>query len=115
MIHKLIILFPSQQVLFDANGIIKKYESAEVILKEFYDLRLKRYQMRKDYLVGMLGAQAKKLQNQARFITEKIDKKIAIGMLLLMVESGRLFSEGFLSRFKLFDYSVHRNIIFVLA
>lgn len=36
------------------------------ILREFYALRLDFYGKRKDYLVGMLGAEAAKLTNQAR-------------------------------------------------
>lgn len=46
------------------------------ILKEFYTLRLKMYQKRKDYLEGMLEAEAKRLSNQARFIMEKCDGKL---------------------------------------
>ena len=37
-------------------------------MKEFYPLRLKLYGERKDFLLGMLTAEALKLSNQARFI-----------------------------------------------
>ncbi len=37
------------------------------------------YLKRKDYLVGMLSAEAAKLTNQARLIMEKIQGKIVIG------------------------------------
>ena len=67
------------QVLFDSNGCIKRYECVEDILKEFFELRLTYYQKRKDYLEGLLSAEASKLSNQARFILEKIDGTISIG------------------------------------
>ncbi len=42
-------------------------------------MRLKLYDRRKEYLVGMLSAEAAKLTNQARFIVEKIEGKVSIG------------------------------------
>lgn len=66
--------------MFDAFGCLKKYENTTDILKEFYTLRLERYVMRKAYLEGMLQAQSDKLNNQARFIIEKIEGVIVIGM-----------------------------------
>ena len=50
-------------------------------MKEFYPLRLKLYGDRKDFLTGMLTAEALRLSNQARFILEKIGGKISIGKL----------------------------------
>lgn len=67
------------QVLFDHVGFLKKYETAEDILQEFYELRLRYYGLRKDWLTGMLGAESAKLNNQARFILEKIEGIIVIG------------------------------------
>ncbi|KAJ7313562.1 hypothetical protein JRQ81_005053 [Phrynocephalus forsythii] len=68
----------NNMVLFDHVGCLKKYETAEDILREFYDLRLRYYSLRKDWLVGMLSAESGKLNNQARFILEKIEGKIVI-------------------------------------
>ncbi|KAH0626856.1 hypothetical protein JD844_002113 [Phrynosoma platyrhinos] len=68
----------NNMVLFDHVGCLKKYETAEDILREFYELRLRYYSLRKDWLVGMLGAESAKLNNQARFILEKIEGKIVI-------------------------------------
>lgn len=65
-------------VLFDHMGCLKKYETVQDILKEFFDLRLSYYGLRKEWLVGMLGAESTKLNNQARFILEKIQGKITI-------------------------------------
>ena len=41
-------------------------------------LRLKFYQKRKNYLEGMLEAEALKLSNQARFILEKCDGSLVV-------------------------------------
>lgn len=48
------------------------------ILKEFYALRLKMYQKRKEYLEGALEAEAAKLSNQARFIMEKCSGELVV-------------------------------------
>lgn len=71
-------------------GCLKKYETVQDILKEFFDLRLHYYSLRKEWLVGMLGAESTKLNNQARFILEKIQGKITIGELteVRIVNSG---------------------------
>ncbi|KAJ6660677.1 hypothetical protein lerEdw1_017674 [Lerista edwardsae] len=68
----------NNMVLFDHVGCLKKYEIAEDILREFYELRLRYYCLRKDWLTGMLAAESAKLNNQARFILEKIEGKIVI-------------------------------------
>jgi len=68
----------SSMVLFDANGCLRKYNSPLEIMQEFYDLRLKYYAKRKDYLEGMLEAEALKLTNQARFILEKCDGTLTV-------------------------------------
>lgn len=48
-------------------------------MKDFFELRLKYYVLRKDWLIGMLGAESSKLSNQARFILEKIQGTLVIG------------------------------------
>ncbi|CAJ0964566.1 unnamed protein product [Ranitomeya imitator] len=68
----------NSMVLFDHMGCLKKYETVQDILKEFFDLRLHYYSLRKEWLMGMLGAEAARLNNQARFILEKIQGKITI-------------------------------------
>lgn len=60
-------------------GCLKRYDSVQDILKEFFELRLHYYKLRKDWLVGSLGAEAAKLSNQARFVLEKIEGKVTIG------------------------------------
>ncbi|XP_044152545.1 DNA topoisomerase 2-alpha [Bufo gargarizans] len=68
----------NSMVLFDHTGCLKKYESVLDILREFYELRLRYYGLRKDWLLGMLTAEASRLSNQARFILEKIEGKVVI-------------------------------------
>uniref|UniRef100_A0A4W4H9A8 DNA topoisomerase 2 n=1 Tax=Electrophorus electricus TaxID=8005 RepID=A0A4W4H9A8_ELEEL len=68
----------NSMVLFDHMGCLKRYESVQEILKEFFELRLHYYKLRKDWLVGSLGAESAKLSNQARFVLEKIEGKISI-------------------------------------
>ena len=57
---------------------MKKYNDACEILKDFYELRFEFYGKRKQYLEGMLEAEALKLSNQARFILEKCDGSLVI-------------------------------------
>ena len=79
------------QVLFDHTGSLQKYESVMDILKEFFQLRMKYYGLRKEWLLGMLGAESAKLSNQARFILEKIQGTLVIGASPLTPKSTFLF------------------------
>ena len=79
MCSKLIFKLLYPQVLFDHMGCLKRYDSVQDILREFFELRLHYYKLRKDWLLGSLGAEAAKLSNQARFVLEKIEGKISIG------------------------------------
>lgn len=68
----------NSMVLFDSENILRRYESIEEILKDFFKVRKIKYIERKNYLEGILGAQVAKLSNQARFIREKIEGGILI-------------------------------------
>jgi DNA topoisomerase-2 len=48
------------------------------ILREFFDIRMGFYEKRREYMLGLLEAEASKLSNQARFILEKCDNKLSI-------------------------------------
>lgn len=65
-------------VLFDHAGCLRRYDSVNDILKEFYQVRCELYKKRKQYMEGMLGAESLKLDNIARFILEKIEGKIKV-------------------------------------
>ncbi|XP_077544092.1 DNA topoisomerase 2-alpha-like [Haemaphysalis longicornis] len=71
-------LTTSSMVLFDADGVLKTYRTPEDIMRDFFTTRLQRYVKRKAYKIGLLTAEAKRLENQARFILEKIDNVIKI-------------------------------------
>lgn len=53
-------------VLFDHNGCMRKYEDEMDIMKEFFELRMEFYGLRKKHLEGILEAEALRLSNQAR-------------------------------------------------
>ncbi|CCG81723.1 DNA topoisomerase 2 [Taphrina deformans PYCC 5710] len=65
-------------VAFDPDGRIRKYNSAEEILKEFYHIRLQFYQRRKDWMAADLEKQYDRLSNQARFVQMIINKELSV-------------------------------------
>merc|ERR1712142_430663 len=68
----------TSMVLFDHLGCLRKFENVGDIPREFYVLRLDYYAKRKKYMEGLLGSEACKLSNQARFILEKCDGTLKI-------------------------------------
>jgi DNA topoisomerase II len=68
----------NSMVMFDHSGVLRRYETVDEILKEFYTVRVEMYVKRKAYMEGMLGAESLKLDNIARFIMEKIEGKIKV-------------------------------------
>ncbi|QNP98066.1 YALIA101S06e03708g1_1 [Yarrowia lipolytica] len=86
-------LSTSNMVAFDPEGRIKKYDSPEAIMKEYFPVRLEFYQKRKDRLVSDFEQQLEKLTAQARFIKLIIDKKLNInnkGRKVLIAELSEL-------------------------
>lgn len=61
----------NSMVLFDSKGCLRRYESANEILREFYDERRRCYDRRREYIIGMLKAECEKLENHARYIDDK--------------------------------------------
>ncbi|RKP29401.1 type II DNA topoisomerase [Metschnikowia bicuspidata] len=68
----------SNMVAFDPLGRIRKYDSPNDMLRDFYYVRLEYYQKQKDYLSGELQRVLVRLGEQARFIKMIIDKKLVI-------------------------------------
>ncbi|XP_005191756.1 DNA topoisomerase 2 [Musca domestica] len=68
----------NQMHAFDELNCLRRYPTSVDILRSFYPLRLDYYQKRKDYLVGMLTAQADRLTDQARFILEKCERTLVV-------------------------------------
>ena len=65
-------------VLFSPEGKLKKYNSIEEILETFYELRLKYYHLRKDYMISVLKKEVATLSNKARFIKMVIEDELII-------------------------------------
>jgi DNA topoisomerase-2 len=58
--------------LFDSDGRIKKYESPEQLLRDFFSLRMVMYAKRKAALLAALSGEWERLDNRARFILEVV-------------------------------------------
>ena len=65
-------------VLFSPEGKLKKYNSIEEILETFYNMRLKYYHLRKDYMISVLKKEVATLSNKARFIKMVIEDELII-------------------------------------
>ncbi|KAJ8497151.1 hypothetical protein ONZ51_g645 [Trametes cubensis] len=65
-------------VCFDFDGKIKKYNSPEEIIEDFYPKRLAYYQKRKDFLANELQTQLDRLNNQARFVKMIVDRELVV-------------------------------------
>ena len=64
--------------LFNEHGQIRKYESAVHIIQEFYGVRLKYYQKRKDYQLNQLIKDNALIENKIRFIKAVISGEIIV-------------------------------------
>jgi DNA topoisomerase-2 len=62
----------------DENGELKIFSKAEDIVKHFVEIRLKWYQIRKDYLIDKTERQLSLVTNKARFINDIIKGKLKI-------------------------------------
>ncbi|KAJ5679904.1 DNA topoisomerase II eukaryotic-type [Penicillium macrosclerotiorum] len=65
-------------VAFDPEGRITKYATVDDILKEFFTVRLKYYEKRKQHQLSELQKELEKLSNQARFIQMIIEGTLVI-------------------------------------
>ncbi|KAH7527866.1 hypothetical protein FEM48_Zijuj05G0012000 [Ziziphus jujuba var. spinosa] len=68
----------SNMHLFDAKGVIKKYDTPEQILEEFFHLRLEFYEKRKQVLLDNLEMELLKLENKVRFILGVVNGEIIV-------------------------------------
>jgi DNA topoisomerase-2 len=64
--------------LFDENGAIKKYSSAEEILEEFVKIRLKYNGIRKEQLLAKYSNENEILENKIRFLNAIMDEKFVV-------------------------------------
>jgi DNA topoisomerase-2 len=66
----------SNMHLFDASGKLKKYASIESILDDYYDVRLKTYDLRKAALLKAWTASLLKISNKVRYIRGVLDDSL---------------------------------------
>ncbi len=71
-------LSETNMYLFDKDGKIKKFKTAEEILNYYYDIRLHYYDLRKKKMIEVLAARVAELQNKVRFIRMVKAKKIDV-------------------------------------
>ncbi|KAI9351589.1 DNA topoisomerase [Zopfochytrium polystomum] len=62
----------SNLVTFDLHGRIRKYDTPEELIEDFYPIRLKYYQLRKDAILARLTAEWTRLENRVRFIVDVV-------------------------------------------
>ncbi|KAJ5321679.1 hypothetical protein MYU51_013229 [Penicillium brevicompactum] len=65
-------------VAFDPEGRITKYATVDDILKEFFVIRLKYYERRKQHQLAAMQKDLEKFSNQARFVKMIIDGTLVI-------------------------------------
>ncbi|KAF9115505.1 DNA topoisomerase 2 [Mortierella sp. AM989] len=68
----------SNMVCFDPQGRIKKYNTPEEIVQEFYDLRINFYRKRKEHLIDIYTKQWTRLDNKVRFILMIISGELQV-------------------------------------
>lgn len=85
----------SNMHLFDVRGRIKKYETPEEILNEFYDIRIDYYERRKSALLRKLADQIKLLSNKTRFVLSVVEGKLIVNNRKKAELLQELISEGY--------------------
>jgi DNA topoisomerase-2 len=66
----------SNMYLFDANDKLRKYETVEDIIKDYYKTRVKMYRQRIAYIVDVLQKELCLLSNKAKYIIENLEGTI---------------------------------------
>ena len=76
-IEKLLKLYTTNTTtnmhLFDSNDKLQKYEKISDIIDAYYEVRLKLYQTRKDYMIDALEKELVLLSNKAKYIQENLE------------------------------------------
>jgi DNA topoisomerase-2 len=62
--------------LFNADDKLKKYETVQQIIDDYFETRLHLYQVRKDYLIRALERELKLLSNKSNYIRELLEGTI---------------------------------------
>lgn len=66
----------SNMYLFDADDKLRKYETVEDIIKDYYKTRVKMYRQRIEYIVDVLQKELCLLSNKAKYIIENLEGTI---------------------------------------
>ncbi|KAF2092181.1 type II DNA topoisomerase [Saccharata proteae CBS 121410] len=85
----------SNLVAFDAQGRIHKYATELDIMEEFFHVRLKFYEKRKQYMLDEMQKELEKLSNQSRFIQMIIDGKLVVSKKKKAALVAELKAKGF--------------------
>jgi DNA topoisomerase-2 len=79
-VEKILKLFTTNTTtnmhLFDANDKLQKYDKICEIIDTYYDVRLKMYLTRKNYMIDALEKELVLLNNKAKYIKENLDGTI---------------------------------------
>ena len=79
-IHKFLKLYSIQSTtnmhLFNNKEQLKKYNSPEEIIDDYYDTRLEYYKIRKEFLLNKLNSDLKLISNKTLFINDNLNNKI---------------------------------------
>jgi DNA topoisomerase-2 len=62
--------------LFDAEDSLKKFDKVSDIIDSYYEVRLKLYQERKNFMIAALERELVLLSNKAKYIKENLDGTI---------------------------------------
>ena len=62
--------------LFDAEDKLRKYETVEDIIKDYYGTRVQMYRQRIEYIIAVLQKELCLLSNKAKYITENLEGTI---------------------------------------
>jgi len=57
-------------VLFDSQGKLKRYNGTSHIMQDFYEIRIRHYQLRLDYLISKAKHDLDLAANKSRFLEE---------------------------------------------
>jgi DNA topoisomerase-2 len=81
--------------LFDAKDKLKKYETVEAIIDDYFVTRYEMYQTRKDFMIDALTKELVLLSNKARYIKENLDGTIDLRKKSKALVSEMLKSKGY--------------------
>lgn len=62
--------------LFNSKEQLKRYDTVEDIIEEYYTVRLEYYEKRREYLIDKLSEELRELTNLAKYIQYTLDDKI---------------------------------------